>query len=478
MEARLSAIQRSLMVAVLGSVLVALVTVPRLENRKISEAQAELSQIARVHQLDELARLRLEEARNTAPLPLDAIKSAYKARHAPRVRFPEQAAPILPLPIIRIETLADLMRQGTSEASAEVALPDPSDLASALALRLASSEQAGIFSLHSVSLSAHAGVSVEHARRELEVAQLRILSLDEKEKLDKAEKKLALAEYRVDARKKRRSKSLIKFEEALDEARLQRDERAQIYAELKARYDAEAQSQQRFGIEPNQGDRASKPLNGLLPQAALAAVRGSYGKEEVLFYLPVALTRTEIKLAPLTSVPPDLPNVRAAGLWDALQTRTPEASLAHVAAQYNWHRGGLTLLGVSIPGTIILQGLPWLLPVLLLLLNRRIHNAATSHRLFAGTAPTNLPRAGFKSTSREWIALVALPVVATLAAASALLLVGAFPLLPVLATAAVLPLGIRACSRLEGLRALNVSIVQYHSFPPPAMPSLSDPALH
>jgi hypothetical protein len=115
------------------------------------------------------------------------------------------------------------------------------------------------------------------------------------------------------------------------------------------------------------------------------------------------------------------------------------------------------------------------LPLLLLLLLRRLKAAGGSYSPFTTEVRGELPRVGLKTRALELLALVILPCLAAASAATALLFVGQLPVLPALSAAACLVLGSSAFGKLGDLQELVASVVHSHSYPPPQAGSTSTP---
>jgi hypothetical protein len=540
METRFSAVQQSLWCFLGGLGLVTVLVLPRPENRQVAAALTELDNLARPvlvpparpaaspsslarpwARFDDLAQLdsaRRAESRGLASLSAAEIASAYKAQRGPKLSFAESpgapgrgrgALKVEPLVALSLVTLADLVQHGSGEATARLGLPSAETLARSLALHLGRASVVNAptaaplaYSVTGIELLAIPGITAADARREQEVAELRLQQLAARAQLTSLERKLALAERRVELRKKRRSKSLTKFSEALVEVRHDHDEKARLYADLEQRYEraAAALDEPAWMGRPPEGELRRE--NGL-PDWVVAEVRvlaeARPGAREPLkvearprtrersvefrgtnkgqvertheltlsFALP--LEQRVVGLAPAPGLPTDLPAVRRAGLWDAVKTQDVAGARQTIERHFNWHRHSVSIAGLPIPGALVLQLLPALLPLLLLLVSRRIRAAATSHRLFSSKLPESLPRPGFKHRGAEFAALLVLPWLPLCCSALALESIGELPWGPALMTLATLPLGLRAYRGLEDLRSLGVSLVQYHSYPPPPL---------
>jgi len=231
-------------------------------------------------------------------------------------------------------------------------------------------------------------------------------------------------------------------------------EKTEVLTDIAARYDDAVKR----ALSPRKHTQPAE-----VPAFALARVdlEGGAGPYEI----PV---RLESRVVPVPSLrQADFTQTAEAGLWEKVQGLDPDQAVAAVQDEFNWHNRYVEVLGLRLGGMTLLQILPCLLPLLMLLLRRRLRAAAASYSLFGTRIYGDMPTLGFKSRSLEGVALVLLPLLACVSASLALLMIGELPFLPALAALASLMLGSAAYVKIGELHGLVASVVHSHSYPPP-----------
>lgn len=458
MEARISAVQQTLLLLLVASLALAVLARPHPENRQFTGALRELQLFRAGFQRDSWERSLREHAEAQGTLPLSALHSAITGQGVPAVEV-EQAGPALrPLTSVRLATLADVQAHAAAGSSVTIGIPDVQALGAALAWRLAHEPKgASAPLLKSVELTP-ATVSLEDVKLEQEVARLRVAVLEAEQEVTAATQKLELEQNVFEARRERGLpwKTILKSIEAVKAATEALSTKRTTLLELQQRYEAEATRAQaeRAGVKP-----------GRVPTVAIARVSLSIDGAPRTLAIPVILSLRDV-------VVPALPQgsfaaTRAAGLWAEVKGHDAEQAIATVKSHFNWHNRSVQLLGLTLSGALLLHLLPCLLPGLLAVLLVRMRAVGKNYSPFSTKVRGALPRVGFRSRGFDWIVLVILPFLVVASAAASLLLIGQLPVLPGLTALACLALGGLAASRLSELQKLITSVVQSHSYAPP-----------
>ncbi|MFT3923593.1 MAG: hypothetical protein QM778_13765 [Myxococcales bacterium] len=479
MEARLLAAHRGLIGLLFVTLAVLPICLPRPGDARVARGYAELSEFQRSVDLAATEQTRRAQAMQFAQVPLQELAAPAPGPEAARGALRERSgkvrarwqvadgAPALaPLANLRLVSLGDVSAQSQGAAQAEVALPRADAVQAALAFRLARLGATGTPTITGAVLEA-AELGAEDVQREFEVRELEREVAEARVGLERAERRREFAEKRVEARKKRRSRSTDKFRELLTTALQQRDEKAAVYEALQTRYEALAE-------QVMQGSAAApmREAGAELPRFARLRVslEGPPAEPRELT-LAVELERRLVSLPPLVipGAQASFPALHAADLWQELAPLAPTPALETVRARLSWQVRPLSALGIPVEGSWVLQALPWLVVLALLVACRRAVGAASSHRLFGAQPRGNLPQVGFKKRSYELLVTVVLPLGVCLLAGISLWLLRRLPLSPAVAFTVCAPLSLRLFAKLDELRVLNRSILQYHSYPPPAL---------
>jgi hypothetical protein len=102
-----------------------------------------------------------------------------------------------------------------------------------------------------------------------------------------------------------------------------------------------------------------------------------------------------------------------------------------------------------------------------LFLLSRMRAVSLNYNPFRTRVKTALPRVGFRTRVLDALAVVVLPLAATVLAVASLVIVGQIPALPLVAAVACLLLGAYAYVKLGELQRLMEDVVRSHSVPPP-----------
>lgn len=457
MEARLSAVQKRLVLLWFASLAVAILARPQPDNGRFTAALDELVSFRSQFVRRDAEQALRAQAEAGSQLSLKAVLSEQAQRRGPRLRLAEQTPALRPLSGVRLATLADVSDHARPGATLAVGSPSVEALGASLAWRLSRTQKSGPFTLASVQLLP-AEVSAEDVALEAQVGVLRLASLAARAAVDDATRKVATAERRVEKRAKRKSRSLEKMQIALDAARLVLDEKSARHTLAQQAYEDAARRAERAFVSTPQGAGA--------PERALARVTMELAGERSTLDIPVQLSLLQLPVAPLSGA--GFPALRAAGLWDEVKGLSPEAAISAIRGRFNWHFNHVELLGLKLSGSRLLQLLPCVLPLILAVLLLHMRSAEACYSPFSTRVPDSLPRVGLKSRFLEFVAIVLLPLAAIASAAASLLLIGQPPVLPALTAVAGLPLAALVFAKLSDLREQTVSIVKSHSFPPPA----------
>ncbi|MFT3925496.1 MAG: hypothetical protein QM778_23355 [Myxococcales bacterium] len=438
----------------IASLAFAVLARPQFENRAFTKSLDEVTAFQAGFDRPAVEQLLRDYAQGQGMLPLDTV-SAKAAFDGKSLGVAAGTQPIRPLTVVSIATLSDAQLHGRPESSLRIGVPDVSALGAALSWRLNEHKPEAVPSLKAVTLST-AAVSESDVALELEVAALQKERAAAEAAVAAAAQRLQAETDLFDARRKRGLawKIIVKSIEARDAAKVVLDEKTAALADVAGRYEA--------AVKRALAPREKTPLTEV-PQVALARVdlEGSAGS----FEIPVRLEIRTVPVPPLRQA--DFAETTQAGLWDKVKGLDPQQAVSAVRDEFNWHNRYVEVAGIRLGGMTLLQILPCLLPVLMLLLRRRLRAAAASYSLFGTRVYGSMPTVGFKSRSLEGLALILLPLVACASAALALVLIGQPPVLPVLSALVSLMLGTGAFVKVGELQGLVASVVQSHSYPPP-----------
>jgi len=338
-----------------------------------------------------------------------------------------------------------------------LAVPDLSSVGPSVACRHARVAPGAAVELLSARAMA-AEVSAEDLAAERTLPALQLASEQAAKAAGDAERRLAQAETTLENRTKKRRpprKQLDKLREARAEARAHFAEKASAANSAKAIYDGAAEAREK---PRHQRDVPPLPELGILKVAL--SLDGAPSELDV----PVAFKKRTVEVSPLPAA--SFGALRTEGLWDSLKTGDGLAAQASVSQGLHWHLRSAEVLGWSVQAALVLQFLPLLMPLCLLFVLRRIRTLAVSYSPFTTEVRGALPRPGFQSRVLEALAVLVLPIVACGSAATALLMISATPVIPVLSAALSFMHGLRAYGKLDDLRVMVESVVQSHSYPP------------
>ncbi len=454
MQARLSAVQRALVLLPIASIVFAFLLRPHPENRDFTRALDEVSAFRAGFDRAALEKLLQDYAQAQALLPLTMVTEG--ASHGGKqLAVMENALPIRPLSAVSLATLADAQNHARAESALGIGVPDVAALGAALSWRLAQAELSGAPVLRGVALIP-GEVNEADVTLEREVAELQEEKRAAEAAVAVANRRLEAEQNLFEARRKRGLawKIIVKSIEARDAAKVTLNQKTQVLTDITARYDDAVKR----ALSPRPHTQPSE-----VPAFALARVdlEGGVGPYEI----PV---RLENRVVPVPSLrQADFARTVEAGLWDKVKDLDPDQAVSAVQSEFNWHNRYVEVLGMRLGGMTLLQVLPCLLPLLMLLLRRRLRAAAASYSLFGTRIYGDMPTLGFKSRGLEGVALVVLPLLTCVSAGVALLMIGELPLLPALAAIASLMLGSAAYVKVGELHGLVASVVHSHSYPPP-----------
>jgi hypothetical protein len=454
MQARLSAVQRALFLLPIASLAFAILARPHPENRAFTHALEEVTAFRAAFDRAGLEKLLRDYAQGQGMLPLTTVSDGASFGGKP-LAVAENTEAIRPLAVVSLATLSDAQHHARPESALGIGVPDVSSLGAALTWRLAQTELGQAPTLKTVTLSP-ATVNEADVTLEREVAELQQGRRAAEAAVTTATQRLEAEQNLFDARRKRGLawKIIVKSIEARDAAKVVLNEKTQALTDISGRYEEAVK-------------RALAPREKLqltdVPAFAIARVEleGGVGPYEI----PV---RLESRMVPVPALrQANFEQTVQAGLWDKVKGLDPEQAVQAVRDEFNWHNRYVEVAGLRVGGMTLLQVLPCLLPLLMLLLRRRLRAAAASYSLFGTKIYGDMPTLGFRSRSLEGLALIALPLIACVSAGLALLLIGQPPLLPALAALASLMLGSAAYAKIGELQGLVASVVHSHSYPPP-----------
>jgi len=456
MEARLAAIKKGLLLLLAASLVLGVLARPAPENRLLVQALDELTAFRARFDREAAEQALLRQALSQGEVALQSLDAAFPNKQSPRLKVAEHAPAVRPLGVVSLATLSAVATHAQPNSTLRIGTLDVAPLAPSLTWRLARTKRNGTFVLTSVEL-VPADVTHEDVAFEQTVAELRLASLDARAALEDATRKVDRLRYRLAKQNRRRSSSRFKTQLAYDDAKLLVAQGTQIRIDTQRRYEAAVH-------------RATRPRERVvlstLPEAAIARVKLSYGGEESVFEIPVALVPREVQLSPVSAS--SFAATRAASLWPAVQDGDAAAAIAVVEGRFNWHFHRISVFGTELSGTSVLQLMPCVLPCLLWLLLVLLRRAETSYSPFATKVPDSPPSVGFDNRFIEFIAIFILPLSAVASAASALVIDGRLPIGPALTGFACVALGVYAFTKIQDLREQTVSIVRSQSMPPVA----------
>jgi hypothetical protein len=463
MQARISAVQQALIVVTIVAFVVAALVRPAPDNADYRRALAELTSLGQRFDRSKVERALLDHAKAQGTRPLSSLVQPISALRPINVRVADPAASIEPIATLTLSTLADIDRYAQPGATLAMSAADLGSVPSSLAWRLTreASKDAAI-TLRSAQLQLSQAdadaVALEAQIAQLQTEQLAARVTAERNSVQVADQ-TKLLENRIKWRVSRQLRSDT-YKALQDMRKTQRDgDRA--LRDLDKRYEAAV-------------SKAAEAARAVGKAGAAAAGMSAYGVLQVElgwaaetkhYAIPVRVQTLQAQLPPLGGV--TLAQTHAAGVWDEVRDLDVAKATSAVQERFNWHYRYIDLAGIKLGGVAVLQLIPCILPVLLLLLLTRMRAVAQTYNPFRTRVKEALPRVGFRTRILDALAVVVLPLLATVFAVASLMIVGQIPALPLLAAVACLLLGAYAFIKLGELQRLVEDVVRSHSVPPP-----------
>lgn len=467
MQARLTAVQRALVLLPFASLAVALIARPHPENRTLVGVLSEVSAFHASYNRENAEKYLRDAAEAQGMLSPELALAGAPASAALGVA--QSTGPIRPLSVVSLTNLSDAHAYGRADSTLTIGVPDLSGVGAALTWRLTHEGASGPVQISGLEIIS-GQASADDIALETEVAALQAAKQSAKAAVDSATKRLEAEQNLFEARRKRGLpwKVILKSIEARDAAKVILTERSAALADVEGRYTA---SVERATSAREQTSFSAIPAFALarVSLTAEASEDGSATTTLKSVDIPVRIEARTVSVPALVGA--SFTQTTEAGLWDKVSQLDAAGAVQAVRDEFNWHNRFMEVAGLRLGGMTLLQILPCLLPLLTLLILRRANAAAKSYSLF-GTEVHNgtMPGVGFKSRALEGLSLLVLPLLACASAALALFFIGAFPVLPALSAAACLIIGSSAYSKLGELQTLVASVVHSHSYPPPPQP--------
>lgn len=458
MQARISAVQQALFGLLIVAVLLGVVTRPAPQNQRYKAALDEIDSFRATFDRAQLEHSLIEYAAAQGRQPLASIQRAAAGKQVPPLQLAPNAGVLEPLVSVSLATLADVQNFAKEKSTLGIAVADAPSIGRALSWRLVSNAAAAPFTLESASI-VPASVTQADLDREPEVARLQLERSAADTAVQEASKKLDSAEQTFETRRKWKLpwKALVKSDEARKEAKAALIEKQKALKDLEQRY---AQASSRA-----QAPRAAAAGDARASEFGLAQLAIKTHDKPWSVAIPVKITQREVVVPSLRGG--DFTAIHAAGLWPEVRGLDPAAASAAIRKHFNWHYSYVEPLGIKIGGMTLLQLLPCVLPFLLALVLMRMRAVSSSYNPFGTKVKGSLPRVGFMNRLFDALIVVGLPVVASVGAAVALMMVGQVPALPVINAIVCLLLGGYAFMKLGELQTLIEEVVRSHSNPPP-----------
>jgi hypothetical protein len=453
MKERLSAVQRTLLVLLLGAVLLGVIARPAPANGRLLAALNEIESFRSNFERSALERSLIEYAATQARQPLTAVQHAS----ASKLALTNDPPPLQPLAAVSLATLADVRHFAEPHSTLPIGVADATAIGRALTWRLRIEATPPAYTLQSVDI-APGDVTQADLDLEPDVAKLQLAARDAELAVKDASKKVEAAELLLEQRKKWKLpwKVILKTDDARKQAHAALDEKETSLKDLAQRYQQAAARAQRA--------RTTATYPPLRP-FGVARVQLLAGDQPKTLQIPVKIEQREVAVPSLRGG--EFAAIHAAGLWPEVQSLDPARASAAIRAHFNWHYSYVEPLGFKLGGMTVLQLLPCALPPLLLLLLMRMRAAARSYNPFGTKVRGAMPRVGFWNRPLDAVIVIVLPVLAAISAASSLVLVGQVPALPVLNAVVCLLLGGYAFMKLGELQTLIEEVIRSHSNPPP-----------
>ena len=452
MKERLSAVQQTLLVLLLGAVLLGVIARPAPANGRLLAALNEIESFRSSFERSALEQSLIEYAAAQARQPLSAVQRA-----AGKLALANGAGPLQPLAAVSLATLADVRHFSEPHSTLPIGVADATAIGRALSWRLTVEATPPAYTLKSVDI-VPADVTQADLDLEPEVAKLQVAARAADAAVKDASKKVDAAELLLEQRKKWKLpwKVILKTDDARKQAHAVLDEKQATLKDVEQRYQQAATRAQRT--------RATATFPPFTP-FGVARVQLLAGDQPKTVQIPVKIEQRNVPVPSLRGG--EFTAIHAAGLWPEVQTLDPARASAAIRAHFNWHYSYVEPLGFKLGGMTVLQLLPCALPPLLFWLLVRMRAAARSYNPFGTKIRGPMPRVGFWNRGLDAVIVIVLPVLAAISAAASLMLVGRVPALPVLNAVVCLLLGGYAFMKLGELQTLIEEVVRSHSNPPP-----------
>lgn len=458
MQARLSAVQRTLIVVTIVAFVIAAIVLPAPDNADYRRTLAELTSLQRRFNRAAVEVALLEHAKAQGRQALQPLAQQITALRPLPVQAAANAPSVEPIAALKIATLRDIDRYAQPGATLPMRVADMSTVASSLAWRLTrEAPKDSPVTLVSGQLRA---ATVDPAAVELEA---QIAELQNEQQAARAATERTSAQLT----------SITALYEARIKWRVSRQLRSDTYKSLlearKSQRDAERALRD---IEKRYEAAVAKAAPGETPAATSAQqelgvldIELSWPSTVKRYAIPVRVKTVQAQLPPLQGV--TLRQTHAAGLWDDVRDLDAAGAARAVVQRFNWHQQHVKVAGITLGGGAVLQLVPCILPLLLLFLLGRMRAVALDYNPFRTRVRTALPRVGFRTRLLDALAIVVLPLTAAVLAVSSLMIIGQIPALPLVAAVACLVLGGYAFIKLGELQRLMEDVVRSHSVPPP-----------
>lgn len=454
MQARLSAVQRSLIVVTIVAFAIALLVRPAPDNADYRRALAELTSLERRFERSSVEAAMLAHAKAQGREPVAQLSKQIKALRPITLQPATTLTGIEPLATLEIATLADIDRYAASGATLPLQVADLSSVASSLAWRLTRELPQGVpVTLQAAELSI-APVAAAALEVEAEVAALQSSQQAARATTERTSAQLASITALYEARVKRRVSRQLRSDtyKSLLEARKSHGEAERALRDIDKRYEAAVA-------------KAAQPAAQAAAGYGLLTLALTWPGTTQHYAVPVRVKTVHAQLPPLKGV--TLKQTHKAGLWAELSHLDAASAARAVVQRFNWHKQHIELAGVELSGSTVLQLCPCILPLMLLWLLRRMRAVTLDYNPFRTRVQGALPRVGFPSRLLDALAIVVLPLTSAALAVSALMIVGQIPALPLLAAVSCLIVGAYAFVKLGELQRLMEDVVRSHSVPPP-----------
>jgi hypothetical protein len=466
MQARLSAVQQTLIVVTIVAFVIAALVHPAPDNADYRRALAELTSLQQRFDRPRVEAALLEHAKAQGRQPLAQLTQQISALRPISVQLAASAPQIEPIAELKLPTLADIDRYAQPGATLPLRIADLSSVASSLSWRLTRDAPKDTpITLHGAQLRA-AAVDAQTLALEAQIAQLQLDQQAARTSAERTSAQLTNITSLYEARVKRHVSRQLRSEtyKSLLEARKSHRDAERALRDIVKRYEAALAK-----AAPAATGAASDPLT---QEYGVVDAEVSWQANTKRYVIPVRVKTLQAQLPPLQGV--TLQQTHAAGLWDEVKSLDVTAAAQAVDLRFNWHNRYFDLAGIKLGGGAVLQLTPCILPLLLLLLLGRMRAVSLDYNPFRTRVRSALPRVGFRTRFLDALAIIVLPLAAPVLAVASLMIVGQIPALPLLAAVLCLVLGAYAFIRLGELQRLMEDVVRSHSVPPPEeQPSLT-----